>query len=99
MQLRVPRSISMRCLWIPFLAFSLLIGPSASLAEPTQTVNPRSIETGIFVGGNIFGDQIELGNSPFDDQIPSEAFLFGLRANYPLWSHIAPKSSVNPSYE
>lgn len=44
----------------------------------------RTLHAGAFLGGNFFGDELELGNAYFPEQIPESAFLIGLRGSYPL---------------
>ncbi len=41
--------------------------------------DPARFEAGAFAGGDLYGDNIELGNSFFDDQIPGTAVLIGAR--------------------
>lgn len=38
---------------------------------------PAPWRGGLFVGGNFFGDDVELGNAYYDDQVPRSGFLFG----------------------
>jgi OmpA-OmpF porin, OOP family len=47
------------------------------------------LDLGLFVGGDVFGDNIELGNSFFPDQVPSDAVLAGLRAGLRVHHRLA----------
>jgi OOP family OmpA-OmpF porin len=50
--------------------------PTVAAAEPA---GGPGVEVGLFLGANYFGDNIELGNSSFDDQTPRASPMFGLR--------------------
>ncbi len=56
--------------------------PSAMADAPAAGERPFAV--GGFFGGNFFDDDIELGNSFYEDQVPDSAFLLGLRASYDL---------------
>ncbi len=61
-------------------------------AQPT----PRQIDLGVFIGGNYFSDQLELGNAYFAEQVPNSAFLLGLRGSYLVLPNLALDSSLAP---
>ncbi len=53
------------------------------------------IDAGLFLGGNYFSEQFELGNAYFDEQVPGSAFLVGVRGAYSLL-RLAPDSDLAP---
>jgi OOP family OmpA-OmpF porin len=57
-------------------------GAAALLALPAAAARADGVgvEAGVFAGGNFFDDDIELGNSAYNDQVPGSSALFGLRA-------------------
>lgn len=81
---------------------SLCLGTNAALAEdraqPLGSELPRhQIDAGVFLGGNFFSNQLELGNAYHDDQVPTSAFLLGLRGSYLLIPHLVPGLALDPS--
>ena len=50
----------------------------------TAAAEPRRFELGGFVGLDVFGDDLELGNSWADEQKPGTAGMFGVRFAYIL---------------
>ncbi len=73
-------------------------GTMPAAAEPTPAERSRSIDAGIFLGGNLFTDDIELGNAiySFPEQIPGSAFLVGLRAAMVVAPDLLPGHSAHP---
>jgi len=53
-----------------------------AFAVPSAHAEDGSIEASVFFGGDLIGGNNELGNSFYDDQVPSMAPLLGLRASY-----------------
>jgi OOP family OmpA-OmpF porin len=49
------------------------------VGTPAAHAEDPKFEAGLFFGGDLFGDNIELGNSFYDDQVPGASPLFGLR--------------------
>ena len=83
--------------WI--IATLLIVTPSSIvLAKPDSAAHTdRFLEVGGFIGGQLFSDDIELGNSFAEEQVPGDSFLLGLRLSYTILPQIAPSISVNPS--
>ena len=78
----------------PWLALALVIGATGTaLAD-----EPVRIDAGIFLGGNYFSDELELGNAYFPEQVPESAFLIGLRGSYSLL-HLAAGSTLSLELE
>lgn len=76
------------------LAIGLLGGPEA-LADPV-------VEVGLFGGARWFTDDIQLGNSPFPDQVPRDAATMGLRLAFvlpPLWTSESGESRLQLALE
>ncbi|GAB4563422.1 MAG: hypothetical protein Tsb0020_12570 [Haliangiales bacterium] len=65
------------------------------LSGPRQP-RPKHIDLGVFIGGNYFSDQLELGNAYFSEQVPNSAFLLGLRGSYLVLPNLALDSSLAP---
>jgi OOP family OmpA-OmpF porin len=59
----------------------------------TANAQPRA---GVFVGGDLLSNELELGNSYHDDQVPGSGFLFGARFGYGILPRISPDSALNP---
>lgn len=72
-----------------------VLATSNASAQPLEAASP-SIDAGVFIGGNYFSDDIELGNASFSDQVPQSAPLVGLRLSYALLPDIAPGSALGP---
>ena len=58
--------------------------------------NDFDFSGGVFVGGNVFTQDIELGNSFHRDQVPESGFLLGGRFSYVLVSHLAEGTNWDP---
>lgn len=64
----------------PWLGLALALGATGT----AEADGPSRIDAGVFLGGNYFSDELELGNAYFREQTPESAFLFGLRGSYSL---------------
>lgn len=82
------------------IGLGLVMAVTTAMAEPREAApgdhGRRRIDTGFFIGGNYFSDELELGNSAFHDQVPESAFLFGVRGSYVLLPHLVPGSALDP---
>lgn len=70
---------------------------SSSQPSPLLAEARHRIDAGAFLGGNYFANELELGNAYHDDQVPTSAFLLGLRGTYLLIPHLLKDSSLDPS--
>ena len=77
-------------IWLCFLVWRHPVAAEPGQAEPGaaelgQNVPqqpPGRFSAGVFLGGGLLSDEIELGNAFFADQVPGSGFLFGLRGAY-----------------
>ncbi len=76
----------------PTLVLACLAGLGASSA---QADSRPTIHLGGFAGWNFVDEEIELGNSLYDDQVPESAFLLGARLGVDLFD-LAPHTRIAP---
>lgn len=60
------------------------------------TFSEHRFSAGVFIGGDYFSDEIELGNAYFDDQVPDTSLLFGVRGAYVLVPDLMSSWSSHP---
>ncbi len=87
--------MSSKRLWVIALV-SLVAAPAT--AEPEPGAPGRRFEVGLFVGGNWFTADNELGNAIYSvpEQVPHSAPLFGLRGGTTVLPDLAPTSALHP---
>jgi len=76
----------------PTLVLACLAGLGAGSAHADTR---PTFQVGGFAGWNFVDEEIELGNSLYDDQVPESAFLLGLRAGLDLFD-LAPSTRIAP---
>ena len=71
---------------------------AATSGSSLTTAAPRHrLDAGVFLGGNYFSNELELGNAFHDDQVPTSAFLLGVRGTYQLLPELMPGHSLDPA--
>ena len=82
-----------------WMAAVLLGSGLPAAADPAPAERVRTIDAGVFLGGNLFTDDIELGNAiySFPEQIPGSAFLLGIRAGMVVAPELLPSHSADPA--
>ncbi|HTM21031.1 MAG TPA: OmpA family protein [Kofleriaceae bacterium] len=75
-------------------AAALAAAPAPAGAQ--EMVVSRQITAGLFLGGNLMGNDIELGNAYFPDQVPGSGLLVGGRGGMIVLPDLAPASAAAP---
>ncbi len=70
--------------------------PVADAGEATLEPRRRTIDVGVFLGIDHFGDDIELGNAWASEQVPGTALVIGGRGGITLLPDLAPGSALDP---
>lgn len=78
------------------MALVLAATPALGHADPASC-EPQLFDAGLFTGGSLVGDELELGNSYAADQVPQSALLLGLRGAYIVLPSLVPGSALDPA--
>ncbi|MBT8495297.1 MAG: outer membrane beta-barrel protein, partial [Deltaproteobacteria bacterium] len=78
------------------LLLATLVASSAAAESGPAKLTGNQLRIGGFVGYDFFDEELELGNSFFDDQVPQSAVLIGLRAGLDI-VELMPGSLLAPT--
>jgi OmpA-OmpF porin, OOP family len=78
------------------VACGLAIAAVPAPARAQEAEVPRQITAGLFLGGDLVGSDIELGNAYFPDQVPGSSLLVGARGGMIVLPDLAPATEAAP---